>query len=165
MTPDPVQLLRSRGLHATAQRLAVLRALDACPHGTADELTQLVRNDLGTVSKQAVYDALALFCEQGLARRVQPAGSVVRFDPRATDVHHHVVCRTCGALADVEAELDTAAALAVATRLGFSVDEPELVLWGTCAACQAHSPSDSRRSASLRAPSSRSNSPDSQHHE
>jgi Fur family transcriptional regulator, stress-responsive regulator len=165
MNSELAQLLRSRGLHATAQRLAVLRALEACPHGTADELTQLVRDDLGTVSKQAVYDALALFCEQGLARRVQPAGSVVRFDPRATDVHHHVVCRTCGALADVEAELDTAAALAVATRLGFSVDEPELVLWGTYAACLARPPSDSRRSATPRAPSSRSNSPDSQHHE
>lgn len=164
MPTDLVQLLRSRGLHSTAQRLAVLRALEARPHGTADELTQLVRTDLGTVSKQAVYDALALLCEHGLARRVQPAGSAVRFDPRATD-HHHVVCRRCGALADVEAELDTAAALAAATHLGFSVDEPELVLWGTCATCLARSPSDSRRTATSRAPSSRSSSSDSQHQE
>lgn len=165
MNSELAQLLRSRGLHATAQRLAVLRALEACPHGTADELTQLVRAELGTVSRQAVYDALALFCEQGLARRVQPAGSVVRFDPRATDLHHHVVCRTCGALADVEAELDTAAALAVATRLGFSVDEPELVLWGTCAACRERTTPASRRPATPRAPSSLSSSSESQHQE
>ena len=166
MHVDLAPLLRSKGLHATAQRLAVLRALEALPHGTADELALHVRAELGTVSKQAVYDALALFCEHGLARRVQPAGSAVRFDPRATDVHHHVVCRTCGALADVEAELDTAAALAAATQLGFSVDEPELVLWGTCEACrQLPVPTDRRRPAPPGAPSFLSSSSESQHQE
>lgn len=135
MHPDPIQLLHSRGLHATAQRLAVLEAVEVCPHGTADEIAQRVRLELGTVSKQAVYDALALFCEQGLVRRVQPAGSPVRFDPRASDPHHHVVCRACGSVHDLDGELDLGATLDGAARLGFRVDESELVLWGTCPRC------------------------------
>src|SRR5687768_3098957 len=99
---DEEDVLRHHGLQVTAQRLAVLRAVAANPHGTAEQIDTMVRRELGAVSRQAIYDALALFTDRGLIRRIQPAGSLARYENRVGDNHHHVICRTCGNTADVD---------------------------------------------------------------
>ncbi|MCA8971651.1 MAG: transcriptional repressor, partial [Planctomycetes bacterium] len=99
---DPASRLRSHGLQVTAQRIAVLRAVENCPHSTADRLAECARSEIGAISRQAVYDALGMLSEHGLIRRVQPAGSAALYDPRTGDNHHHVICRRCGAVADVD---------------------------------------------------------------
>ena len=93
---DPAELLRSRGIQVTAQRLAVLRAVAKHPHGTADDFAELIRAEIGTISRQAVYDALGTLSDKGLLRRIQPAGSAARYEDRVGDNHHHLICRTCG---------------------------------------------------------------------
>lgn len=139
MEADPADLLRRHGLNVTAQRLAVLRAVHACPHGTADQVTEHVRGQIGAISRQAVYDALAALSDKGLVRRLQPAGSPALFDPRAGDNHHHAICRTCGLVADVDCAIGAAPCLSAADDSGFEIDEAEVVYWGRCPRCRAAS--------------------------
>jgi Fur family ferric uptake transcriptional regulator len=134
---DEAALLRRHRLHVTAQRLAVMAAVAARPHSTADELGVLVRAEIGAVSRKAVYDALATLTDHGLLRRVQPAGSPARYEDRVGDNHHHVICRTCGRMADVDCSLGRAPCLAPAEDSGFEVDEAEILYWGRCPACVA----------------------------
>jgi Fe2+ or Zn2+ uptake regulation protein len=128
--------LRRHGVQVTAQRLAVLRAVANRPHGTANEIEQLVRADIGTVSRQAVYGVLGTLADKGLIRRIQPAGSPARYEGRVDDNHHHIVCRTCGRTADVDCAVGHRPCLQAADDQGFLIDEAEVVYWGTCPACQ-----------------------------
>ena len=137
MSHDPAELLRKYGLQVTAQRCAVLRAVAANPHCTADEVTELVRADLGTISRQAVYDALGSLSEKGLLRRIQPAGSPALYEDRTGDNHHHVICRKCGKTADVDCAVGHAPCLTAADDSGFKIDEAEVIYWGTCPDCLA----------------------------
>lgn len=133
---DPVALLRASGLQVTAQRLAVLRAVAARPHGTADQVAEEVRTEIGAISRQAVYDALRVLTEKGLIRRIQPAGSPGLYDPRVGDNHHHVICRTCGKTVDVDCTVGVAPCL-TADQSDFRIDEAEVIFWGTCSGCLA----------------------------
>jgi Fur family ferric uptake transcriptional regulator len=133
---DPVDLLRSRGAYVTAQRIAVLRAVADDPHTTADDVLHAVRSDLGTISRQSVYDALNTLTELGLLRRIQPSGSAARFETRIGDNHHHLVCRDCGRVDDVDCAVGSRPCLTAADHLGFVIDEAEVVYWGLCPACQ-----------------------------
>lgn len=135
VAPDPEALLRRHGLQVTAQRLAVLRAVSERPHGTTDDVYRGVRARIGAVSRQAVYDALATFTEEGLLRRIEPAGSVARYETRTGDNHHHLICRTCGRVVDVDCAVGKAPCLTAADASGFEVDEAEVVYWGRCPEC------------------------------
>jgi Fe2+ or Zn2+ uptake regulation protein len=135
-----IALLRARRLHVTAQRLGVLRALSARPHSTADELYRLVRAELGTVSRQAVYDALATLTDRGLLRRIEPAGSPARYEDRVGDNHHHLVCRTCGRMVDVDCAVGEAPCLSPQDGAGYEIDEAEVIYWGRCRDCVARAP-------------------------
>ncbi|HEV2891041.1 MAG TPA: Fur family transcriptional regulator [Frankiaceae bacterium] len=128
--------LRAAGLRVTRPRLALLDALDASPHATVDDLAGAVRIAAGSVSTQAVYDALEAFVAAGLARHVEPAGSPARFETRVGDNHHHVVCRACGATADVDCAVGRRPCLTPKESNGFVVDEAEVTYWGTCPRCQ-----------------------------
>jgi Fe2+ or Zn2+ uptake regulation protein len=132
----PEQLLRQAGLRVTRPRLAVMEALAEHPHAGADTVLGVVRRDLGGVSTQAVYDVLNVLAERGLARRIQPAGSVARYELRSGDNHHHVVCRDCGAVSDVDCATGSAPCLEPSTTHGFVVDEAEVTYWGICPDCQ-----------------------------
>ena len=136
--PDPSaeQLLRQAGLRVTRPRLAVLGALRERPHAGADTVLGVVRRELGAVSTQAVYDVLHVLAERGVARRIQPAGSVARYELRAGDNHHHVVCRRCGTVDDVDCAVGEAPCLEPSTTNGFLIDEAEVTYWGTCPDCQ-----------------------------
>ena len=133
--PSPEQLLRTAGLRVTRPRVAVLTALAEHPHAGADEVGVVVRRELGTVSTQAVYDVLNLLAERGLARRIQPAGSVARYELRVADNHHHVVCRTCGVVGDVDCAVGEAPCLEPSRTQGFVIDLAEVTYWGTCPSC------------------------------
>lgn len=137
MPLDIADKLRDHGVHATAQRIAVLRAVSRQPHLTADEVAASVRADLGTISKQSVYDALGLLVASGLVRRIQPSGSPARYEDRVGDNHHHLVCRSCGGLVDVECAVGAAPCLVPADTGDFTVDEAEVVYWGLCPSCTA----------------------------
>lgn len=134
---DPVHLLRKHGIPVTAQRLAVLRAVSRHPHATADAIAEQVRADIGTISRQAVYDALATLSQKGLIRRIQPAGSPARYEDRVGDNHHHLICRSCGKTADVDCAVGEAPCLTAASDSGFRIDEAEVIYWGTCPECLA----------------------------
>jgi Fur family ferric uptake transcriptional regulator len=146
MDRDPVEFLREFGVQATAQRLAVIRAVTAWPHCTADEVATEVRSEIGTISRQAVYDALAILADKGLIRRIQPAGSAARYEARVGDNHHHVICRTCGKTADVDCAIGHAPCLTAADGSGYQIDEAEVVFWGTCPACLAARQNDATAS-------------------
>jgi Fur family transcriptional regulator, stress-responsive regulator len=133
---DPADLLRERGIQVTAQRLAVLRAVRSEPHITADGVAEIVRTEIGAISRQSVYDALGMLVEEGLIRRIQPAGSPARFEARAGDNHHHVICRICGRTADVDCAVGSAPCLTAADDHGFEVEEAEVIYWGRCPKCQ-----------------------------
>ncbi len=133
---DRSQLLRDHGLQVTAQRLAVLNAVSSRPHCTADKVAEDVRAEIGTISKQAVYDALAVLTDKGLIRRIEPAGAPALFEDRVGDNHHHVICRTCGKTADVDCAVGERPCLTAADDQGFVIDEAEVIYWGTCPACQ-----------------------------
>ena len=135
MGTDPSEILRERGLRVTAQRLAVLRAVSSAPHVTADAVAQTVRGEIGTVSVQAVYDALAILTEKGLLRRIQPAGSPARYEGRVGDNHHHLVCRVCDRMIDVDCAVGEPPCLTAAEDFGFEIDEAEVVYWGRCPEC------------------------------
>ena len=134
---DPADRLRQRGLQVTAQRIAVLRAVANGPHITADAVAESVRGDIGSISKQAVYDALGVLVAGGLVRRIQPAGSPARFEARVADNHHHVICRTCGRMDDVDCAVGAAPCLTAVDDKGFEIDEAEVIYWGRCPACAA----------------------------
>ncbi|MCH1866803.1 Fur family transcriptional regulator [Nocardioides sp. CFH 31398] len=137
----PETVLRSAGLRVTRPRLAVLRALAAAPHSAADAVLTAVRSE-AEVSTQAVYDVLNALTAHGVVRRFQPAGSVARYELRTADNHHHLVCRGCGAVADVDCAVGEAPCLDPVTSgspvPGFVVDEAEVTFWGLCAACSSH---------------------------
>jgi Fur family ferric uptake transcriptional regulator len=137
---DPVNLLRGHGLQVTAQRLAVLQAVSRRPHVTADDVAEVVRSEIGSISRQAVYDALATLAEKGLIRRIQPAGSPARFEDRVGDNHHHLVCRACGRMVDVDCAVGATPCLTAADDSGYDIDEAEVVYWGRCADCVALTP-------------------------
>ncbi|HEU5109164.1 MAG TPA: Fur family transcriptional regulator [Micromonosporaceae bacterium] len=129
--------LRSRGLRVTRPRLAVMEVLSRGGHLEVDEIAQRVRKRLDSVSTQAVYDVLGALSRAGLARRIEPAGSPARFEARAGDNHHHVVCRSCGVINDVDCVVGRAPCLDPSTAHQFEVDEAEVTFWGLCPACQA----------------------------
>src|SRR3954467_15888768 len=124
-------------MRVTRPRLAVLEALRSPRHVDTDTVIALVRADLPTVSHQAIYDVLRALTEAGLVRRIQPAGATARYESRVGDNHHHVVCRSCGAIADVECAVGHAPCLTASNDRGFVVDEAEVVYWGTCPDCTA----------------------------
>ncbi|MBA3328068.1 MAG: transcriptional repressor [Solirubrobacterales bacterium] len=128
-------LLRDAGLRVTAPRLAVLSAVRAGDHATVDDIATRVRARLGTVSTQAVYDVLGALHAAGLARRIEPAGSPARYEARVGDNHHHLVCRSCGAVADVDCATGRVPCLEPSSAGGFVVDEAEVTYWGTCPSC------------------------------
>ena len=134
---ESVALLRAHALHVTPQRLAVLAALSAAPHSTADDIYRHVRARLGTVSRQAVYDALAALTDRGLLRRIEPAGSPARYEDRVGDNHHHLVCRSCGRTVDVDCAVGGGPCLTPADGAGYEIDEAEVIYWGRCADCAA----------------------------
>ncbi|MDQ6837190.1 MAG: transcriptional repressor [Actinomycetota bacterium] len=131
-----ITTLRVAGLRVTSTRLAVLDALQDCQHATAEALEHHVRGSVGTVSKQAVYNVLAAFTQAGLVRQIEPAGSPVRYETRTGDNHHHLVCRSCGTVADLDCQVDEAPCLTPTDDLGFEIDEAEIVFWGYCPSCQ-----------------------------
>jgi Fur family ferric uptake transcriptional regulator len=135
VTSDFEAQLRAVRLRVTRPRLAVLSALSDHPHVDTETVITLVRADLPTVSHQAVYDVLRALTDAGLVRRIQPAGAIARYESRVGDNHHHVVCRTCGAMADVDCAVGDAPCLIAADDHGFLVDEAEVVYWGICPEC------------------------------
>jgi Fe2+ or Zn2+ uptake regulation protein len=130
-------MLRRRGVQVTAQRLAVLRAVSDRPHSTADDIERAVRADLGAISRQAVYDALGTLTDKGLLRRIQPAGSPARYEDRVGDNHHHLICRTCNRMVDVDCAVGETPCLTAAEDSGYEIDEAEVVYWGRCPDCAA----------------------------
>jgi Fur family transcriptional regulator, stress-responsive regulator len=142
---DPADLLRRHGVQVTAQRLAVLEAVSKRPHGTTDEIEEIVRVEIGAISRQAVYDALGVLSDKGLIRRIQPARSPARYEDRVDDNHHHLVCRTCGATVDVPCAVGNKPCLEAAEDNGFIVDEAEVIYWGTCPVCQKASRRQARK--------------------
>jgi Fe2+ or Zn2+ uptake regulation protein len=148
-------LLRQRGIQVTAQRLAVLRAVSGRPHITADAVADVVRADIGAISTQSVYDALGVLVAEGLIRRIQPAGSPARFEDRVGDNHHHLICRVCGRLVDVECATGSAPCLTAADDMGYEIDEAEVAYWGRCPDCLAQSRKTSPPKQARRRPRSR----------
>ncbi len=136
---SPQDQLRERGLQATAQRIAVLRAVAKQPHVTADEVTEIAQMDLGAISRQAVYDALGVLVENGLLRRIQPIGSAARYEDRVNDNHHHLICRSCQRVVDVDCAVGSAPCLTASDSHGYEIDEAEVAYWGVCPACQTKS--------------------------
>ncbi len=130
-------MLRGAALRVTRPRRAVLSAVHAHPHADTDSIIGVVREDLGEVSHQAVYDVLRALTGAGLLRRIQPPGSVARYEARVGDNHHHVVCRSCGAIADVDCAVGSAPCLAASEDHGFVIDEAEVTYWARCPECVA----------------------------
>lgn len=141
-TPDYPRMLRESALRVTRPRVAVLSAVATNPHSDTDKIITVVRGELPTVSHQAVYDCLNALTAVGLLRRIQPAGSVARYETRTGDNHHHLVCRSCGTVADVDCAVGEAPCLTAVDDRGFIVDEAEVVYWGLCAECRSATPLD-----------------------
>lgn len=135
VTEDYERMLRGASLRVTRPRVSVLAAVHQHPHADTDSIISAVRDDLGEVSHQAVYDVLRALTEAGLVRRIQPPGSVARYEARILDNHHHLVCRACGAIEDVDCAVGSAPCLTAADSRGFVVDEAEVVYWGLCPTC------------------------------
>ena len=132
---DSDALLRQHGLQVTAQRLAVLRAVSTRPHSTADDIDRSVRAEIGAISRQAVYDALGTLTGKGLLRRIEPAWSPARYEDRVGDNHHHLICRTCGTVVDVDCAVGYTPCLTAADESGYEIDEAEVIFWGRCPEC------------------------------
>jgi Fe2+ or Zn2+ uptake regulation protein len=139
-TGELERMLRDVGLRVTRPRVAVLSALHDRPHVDTDSIIATARAEVGWVSHQAVYDVLRALTETGLVRRIQPSGSVARYEVRVGDNHHHLVCRSCGAIVDVDCAVGRAPCLTAAEDAGFEVDEAEVFYWGRCQACAADQP-------------------------
>ena len=151
MTFTPAEVLRDRGIAATAQRLAVLRVVANSPHITAEGVVAFAQADIGAISRQAVYDALGVLVNKGLIRRIQPVGSPALYEDRVADNHHHVICRICGVVADVDCAVGSTPCLRAADDMGYEIDEAEVAYWGRCPTCQA----EGRTTTVLDTPSSR----------
>ena len=135
MSSDSAAILRAHGLQVTAQRLAVLRAVGMRPHVTADGIVEVARAEIGAISRQSVYDALGVLAEKGLVRRIQPIGSPALYEDRVGDNHHHLICRGCGLVVDVDCAVGTTPCLTASDSAGFEIDEAEVVYWGHCHSC------------------------------
>ncbi len=136
MTNKFEQLLRQNGMQVTAQRLALLRAVSSHPHATADALIEDVRAVIGSVSRQAVYDTLGVLVDKNLIRRIQPAGAAARYEDRVGDNHHHLICRGCGTMFDIDCAVGARPCLTADDDHGFEIDEAEVVYWGRCPKCR-----------------------------
>ncbi len=136
---DPAEHLREHGVQVTAQRLAILRAVSSRPHSTADDIEEVVRAEIGAISRQAVYDALATLTDRGLIRRIQPARSPARYEDRVDDNHHHIVCRGCGRTVDVDCAVGSRPCLQAMDDHEFTIDEAEVIYWGYCPSCRTAS--------------------------
>ncbi|MFK7995278.1 MAG: Fur family transcriptional regulator [Granulosicoccus sp.] len=132
---DVPAALKKAGLQVTAQRLAVYRAVEKTPHTIADDICKAVREELGVISRQAVYDALNAMAVHGLIRRIQPAGSAARYEHRV-DNHHHLACRECGNVIDIDCAVGEAPCLVAEQDHGYQIDEAEVIYWGVCPDCQ-----------------------------
>jgi Fe2+ or Zn2+ uptake regulation protein len=135
VTFSPADSLRQHGIQATAQRLAVLRAVSSRPHITADDVAEIAGVQIGTISRQAVYDALGVLVDKGLIRRIQPVGSAARYEGRVDDNHHHLICRECGRVVDVDCAVGAAPCLTAVDDMGYEIDEAEVAYWGRCPEC------------------------------
>jgi Fe2+ or Zn2+ uptake regulation protein len=133
---QPNALLRERGVYVTAQRIAVLQAVAARPHATADEVLQQVRTQIGAISRQSVYDTLNTLTDLELLRRIQPMGSPARYEDRTGDNHHHLVCRECDRVVDIDCAVGARPCLQANDDHGFEIDEAEVVYWGRCPECR-----------------------------
>ena len=132
---DKAALLREHDMQVTAQRLAILQAVTDRPHSTAEDIDKVVRAELGAISLQSVYNALETLTDKGLFRRIQPAGSPARFENRVGDNHHHLICRSCGRVVDVDCAVGHAPCLQAADDAGYRIDEAEVIYWGSCPDC------------------------------
>ncbi len=139
MSESAEQLLRSHGVQVTAQRLAIMQAVSEHPHTTADDVADAAREIIGSVSRQAVYDSLGTLVEKGLLRRIQPNGSAARYEDRVGDNHHHLVCRSCNLMFDIDCAVGDTPCLIADDDHGFVIDEAEVVYWGFCQTCQTTS--------------------------
>lgn len=144
-TSDYAEQLRTADLRVTRPRVAVLEAVHAHPHADTETVFGAVRSALPEVSRQAVYDVLNALTAVGLVRRIQPSGSVARYESRVDDNHHHVVCRSCGVIADVDCAVGETPCLTASDDLGFTIDEAEVIYWGLCPDCAAPVSSAPRR--------------------
>jgi Fur family ferric uptake transcriptional regulator len=151
---DFERMLRAAPLRVTRPRLAVLAAVHAHPHADTDSIIGAVRRELPAVSHQAVYDVLRALTAAGLLRRIQPSGSVARYEARVGDNHHHVVCRSCGAIADIDCAVGATPCLTASDDQGFSIEEAEVTYWGVCPECAAV-PATSRQNETSRSTTSR----------
>ncbi|HEX4108860.1 MAG TPA: Fur family transcriptional regulator [Solirubrobacteraceae bacterium] len=142
---DSAEVLRGHGVQVTAQRLAVLRAVSDRPHSTVADIDASVRVELGAISTQAVYDALGALTGKGIIRRIQPAGSPARYEDRVGDNHHHLICRACGQMVDVDCAVGETPCLTAADGAGYEIDEAEVIYWGRCPACVAASRATRKR--------------------
>ncbi|GAA1663823.1 fur family transcriptional regulator FurA1 [Fodinicola feengrottensis] len=135
MTSDYESMLREASLRVTRPRVAVLTAVYDHPHADTDTLIGVVRAAIGEVSHQAIYDVLRALTTAGLVRRIQPANSVARYESRVGDNHHHIVCRSCGVVADVDCTVGDAPCLTPSDDHGFGIEEAEVIYWGLCPSC------------------------------
>jgi len=136
-TQELEAMLRKASLHVTRPRVAALAAVHDHPHADTYSIIRHVREELGGVSQQAVYDVLRALTDAGLLRRIHPRGSVARYEARVGDNHHHVVCRSCGVIADIDCAVGAAPCLTPADDHGFAIDEAEVIYWGVCPGCLA----------------------------
>ena len=133
-------MLRNASLRVTRPRVAVLAAVHAHPHADTDSIIDAARQDSGDISHQAVYDVLRALTEAGLVRRIQPTGSLARYEARVGDNHHHAVCRSCGAIADVDCAVGASPCLTASDDAGYQIDEAEVIYWGRCPECATRRP-------------------------
>jgi Fur family ferric uptake transcriptional regulator len=144
---DAEQLLRGAALRVTRPRVAVLTAVHEHPHSDTDSVLRIVRGELGEVSTQAVYDVLRALTAAGLVRRIEPAGSVARYESRVGDNHHHLVCRWCGDIVDVDCAVDERPCLTASDDHGYAIDEAEVVYRGVCPSCSTSASTSTSASA------------------
>lgn len=142
MRNNPNELLRQHGIQVTPQRLAVLRAVSSNPHITADAVAEIVRTEIGAISRQSVYNVLGVLVDKGLLRRIQHIGSPTLFEDRVGDNHHHLICRACGRVEDVDCAVGAAPCLTAADNKGYEIDEAAVVYWGHCPDCRAKQDDD-----------------------
>jgi Fur family ferric uptake transcriptional regulator len=136
---DPVSTLRDFGVQVTAQRVAVLKAVASQPHITADGIAEIAKAEIGTISRQSVYDTLNVLVDKGLVRRIQPVGSPALYEDRVGDNHHHLICRECGHIVDVDCAVGYRPCLEASDMNGFEIDEAEVAYWGRCPTCRQSS--------------------------
>jgi Fur family ferric uptake transcriptional regulator len=147
MRKDPISLFKKHGLQVTSQRLTVLRVVTENPHITAEQVTELVRAEIGAISRQAVYNALGVLVEKAILRKIQPIGSPGLYEDRVGDNHHHLICRICGCVVDIDCAVGSAPCLTVENDMGYEIDEAEVVYWGRCPRCRTQEKPDSESSS------------------